>query len=223
MVYEFEGRTDQEAIDAAVKQLGLEQTQFDVEILSREKQGLIFKRNVVRIRVHLNEQIKPAKEAIDLPEDKVQALTGFLNKIIELMGFEGDFSFKRMIENKVYLSLETPFANVLIGKQGRSLDALQVLGNAYWTKLTEGTDYRQLMVILDIEDYRERYEEKLVALALQSAERVRRTRSSLLLKPMNPFERRLVHSALNDMHDVKTQSEGTGNLKRIRIFYEFQT
>lgn len=219
MVYEFEGRTDQEAIENAVKTLGISQNQFDVEIISRERQGLIFKRNVVRIRVHLNESTSPSSELV-VPKEKVEDLESFMNRIIELMGFDGTFSFKRTVENKIYLSLETDSANILIGKQGRSLDALQVLANAYWTKKTEGTEDRSFMIVLDIEDYRERYEEKLVSIALQSAERVRRSHNSLLLKPMNPFERRIVHSALNSVDNIKTHSEGTGNLKRIRVSYE---
>ena len=74
-------------------------------------------------------------------------------------------------------------------------------------------------IIIDVEKYRERRESNLVKLALRTAEQVRRTKRSKLLEPMNPFERRIIHTALNDMEDIATKSDGEGLLKQVRVIY----
>jgi spoIIIJ-associated protein len=77
-----------------------------------------------------------------------------------------------------------------------------------------------MRVILDSENYRIRREESLVRLAYSVADKVRESRSSILLEPMNPFERRLIHTTLNDISDVETKSEGEGLYKQVRVFYK---
>ena len=74
-------------------------------------------------------------------------------------------------------------------------------------------------MILDSENYRIRREESLVRLAYTVADRVRENRGSILLEPMNPFDRRLIHTTLNDIADVETKSEGEGLYKQVRVFY----
>ncbi|MBO4731435.1 MAG: protein jag, partial [Spirochaetaceae bacterium] len=75
-------------------------------------------------------------------------------------------------------------------------------------------------IILDSENYRIRREESLVRLAYNTADKVRTTRNSILLEPMNPFERRLIHTTLNDISDVETKSEGDGLYKQVRVIYK---
>lgn len=115
------------------------------------------------------------------------------------------------------MGIESEHSNILIGKKGKNLDALQLIINVYAGRL--GCERR---VILDSENYRIRREENLVKLARKTAEQVRKTRSSRLLEPMNPFERRLIHTALNDMKDIDTKSEGDGLFKQVRIIYRGQ-
>ena len=74
-------------------------------------------------------------------------------------------------------------------------------------------------IVIDAEGYRGRREEALQRLARKTAEQVRRSRGSRLLEPMNPFERRLIHTAVNNMMDVDTKSEGEGLYKQVRIMY----
>jgi Predicted RNA-binding protein len=104
---------------------------------------------------------------------------------------------------------------MIIGKKGKNIDALQLLANVYAGKL--GRD--DVKVILDSENYRIRREESLVRIAYESAEQVRRTGRSLLLEPMNPFERRIVHTTLNDIVDIETKSEGEGLYKQVRVMF----
>jgi spoIIIJ-associated protein len=103
----------------------------------------------------------------------------------------------------------------LIGKKGKNLDALQLLLNIYAGRL--GMD--EMRVILDTENYRIRREESLVRLAYNVAEKVRESKGSILLEPMNPFDRWLIHTTLNDINDVETKSEGEGLYKQVRVYY----
>jgi spoIIIJ-associated protein len=121
-------------------------------------------------------------------------------------------------DGKLHLDLQSPDANLLIGKHGKNLDALQVLVNVYGGNLYEAEN-TSAKVVLDSENYRSRREEHLVRLAHTTASQVRRTGTSKLLEPMNPFERRLIHTALNDLRDIRTESEGEGLIKQVRVMY----
>ncbi|HOX32904.1 MAG TPA: R3H domain-containing nucleic acid-binding protein, partial [Spirochaetales bacterium] len=104
---------------------------------------------------------------------------------------------------------------IIIGKKGKNLDALQLLVNVYAGRLGR----EDTRVILDSENYRIRREESLVRLAYETAEQVRRNRQSVLLEPMNPFERRIIHTTLNDIVDIETKSEGEGLYKQVRVSF----
>jgi len=112
--------------------------------------------------------------------------------------------------------LVSPNSSILIGKKGKNLDALQLLANVYAGRLGNEED----KIILDTENYRLRREESLVRLAYTTADRVRLSRKSILLDPMNPFERRLIHTTLNDISDIETKSEGEGVYKQVRVIYK---
>ena len=242
MTYEFEGRTEKEAIDKAAEELGLEKDDFDVEILETHRQGL-FKKGFVKIRVHTDNSAKsanayPSAEAGDYepdvrerdrkaPPSKVvfgepvpqnefeQKITGFTAGLIERMGYPGKVTVLFREKRKIGLKIDSEHSSILIGKKGKNLDALQLLLNIYAGRLGK-EDFR---VILDTENYRIRREESLVRLAYNVAEKVRESRGSVLLEPMNPFDRWLIHTTLNDINDVETKSEGDGLYKQVRVYY----
>jgi len=142
-------------------------------------------------------------------------LIGFLEGLIERMGYYGKVMVLFREEHKIGLKIDSEYSSILIGKKGKNLDALQLLANIY-----AGRKGREDMrVILDSENYRIRREESLVRLAYTVADRVRENRGSVLLEPMNPFDRRLIHTTLNDIADVETKSEGEGLYKQVRVFY----
>lgn len=118
-------------------------------------------------------------------------------------------------EQKLGIRIESESAAILIGKKGKNLDALQLLVNVYAGRLGR----EDLRVILDSENYRIRREESIVKMAYEVAEKVRRTKNSVLLEPMNPFERRIVHTTLNDIVDIDTKSEGEGLYKQVRVSF----
>lgn len=264
MVREFEGRTEQEAIDAAVVALGLEPHEFEVEVLSTRSGGLFGRNKTVKISVHYSGSERPANLPRDLEEDDGEeqarsrprrpaaakdapksatksapksvepprqsaspgvslapdtdfehAVVDFVTSVTEKMGFPSDVRISFREGGKLGIRLDTDHANILIGRKGKNLDALQLLANVLAGRFTDS----EIKVILDTEGYRGRREEQLIQLAHKVGDQVKRTRGSKLLEPMNPFERRLIHTTLNDIEDIGTESEGEGLYKQVRIFY----
>jgi spoIIIJ-associated protein len=238
MIYEFEGRTEKEAIDTAAEQLGLEKDDFDVEIIETQRQGL-FKKGHVRIRVHTTKPVssayasqaavgadggEPARRAPSrqpifgdpaAQNEFEQKIAAFVEGLIKRMGYSGKVSVLFREEFKLGIKIDSDYSSILIGKKGKNLDALQLLANIYAGRLGR----EDTRIILDTENYRIRREESLVRLAYTVADKVRETRTSILLEPMNPFDRRLIHTTLNDISDVETKSEGDGLYKQVRVYY----
>ena len=259
MVYEFEGRTEKEAIDVAAAELGLARDEFDVEILESQTGGL-FKKGKVRLRIHVHSNARPAPiseaaeaqaagkpipEPRDSREERKAApvseepagtrsrpaasvenpmgadefetkILDFVKTTVEKMGYTCEVSVLFREEKKLGVKLDSEHASILIGKKGKNLDALQLLVNVYGGRLGR----EDTRIVIDSENYRIRREEALVKLAYESAEKVRRSRGTLLLEPMNPFERRIIHTTLNDIVDVETKSEGDGLYKQVRIIWK---
>jgi spoIIIJ-associated protein len=240
MEYEFEGRTEKEAIDRAAESLGLAKDAFDVEILESRRQ-ILFKKGYVKIKVHTS-QLSPVtanpdnkgeeEETSGISElekkqftdavfgnpqaqnDFEQKLLDFTHGIISRMGYTAKVTMLFREDRKIGMKIDSEVSSILIGKKGKNLDALQLLVNIYAGR--QGQDIR---IILDTENYRIHREESLVRLAYTVADRVRDNRTSILLEPMNPFDRRLIHTTLSDIADVETKSEGEGLYKQVRVYY----
>lgn len=214
MVYEFEGKTEKEAIDAAVESLGMNRDEFDVELVETQKTGFLNLQKKVLIRVHTRSKMvlnsNPEAET-----DVEQAIVDFLAGLTEKMGYPSRIKIMYREEDKLGIKLDSEHANILIGKKGKNLDAIQVLANVVASRMVEG-DFK---VVIDTENYRSRREEALVRLAEKVGDQVKRTKKSRLLEPMNPFERRLIHTALADISELETKSEGEGLYKQVRISY----
>ena len=135
---------------------------------------------------------------------------------LQKMGYEVSVDIMFREEHKIGLKLQSDASSILIGRKGKNLDALQLLLNVYAGHLGR----EDVRVILDTENYRIRREESLVRLAYTTADKVRSYKKSVLLEPMNPFERRLIHTTLNDIPDIETKSEGDGLYKQVRVLYK---
>ena len=212
MTREFEGRSEQEAISKAVEELQIEREDFDIEILPPKRKGL-FKKNV-RIKIYYNDGSEESLEDNEAPlnSDFENKVIDFVTTLIKKMGYEAKVSVNFRKERKLGLNIESENSSIIIGRKGKNLDSIQLLTNVFVGRLDQDQK-----VIIDSENYRLRHEERIIRMAYKTAEQVKYTGRSRLLEPMNPFERRLVHTALNDFQGIETKSEGDSLYKQIRI------
>ncbi|MDE0026092.1 MAG: protein jag [Spirochaetaceae bacterium] len=209
---EFEGRTEEEAIDKAIEALGLAEDEIDVEVVDEQRPGFL-KGGKVRIRVHLADDEPDAAEL--QPENAFEEqLVAFVGELLERANMPADVRIDQREEGRLTLDILADDPAIVIGKYGATLEALQLISNIHAGRINEGAPVR---VILDTEDYRYRREQSLLRMANRVAQEVRRTGRPRLLAPLNPFERRLIHTALGDMAGVATESEGDGLYKQIRV------
>jgi spoIIIJ-associated protein len=236
IVKEFEGKNEKEAIDRAIEELGLDRNEIDFEIVEAKRPGILFRGGKVKIRVHLTEEHEEVEEEFteDEPGETPDAqkpsvrravtpangefetkVIDFTRGLLDRMGFPSEINVNFREEGRLGLDIESDGSGILIGRQGKTLEALQFIVNLAAGRI--GTD--QTRIVLDTQDYRSRRERSLIRMANQVAEQVRRSRESQLLEPLNPFERRLIHTSLARYGDIETVSEGDGLYKRIRVFW----
>ena len=209
---EFEARTEEEAIDKAIEALGLTEDEIDVEVVDEQRPGFL-KGGKVRIRVHLADDERDAAE--QEPENAFEErMVGFVTELLEKSNLPSDVRIDQREDGRLTLEILADDPAIVIGKHGATLEALQLISNIHAGRINEGEPVR---IILDTEDYRYRREQSLLRMASRVAQEVRRTGRPRLLAPLNPFERRLIHSALGDLDGVTTESEGDGLYKQIRV------
>lgn len=161
----------------------------------------------------------PAEESADSVEDftaeeAAAKAREFLQEVLKNMGMQ--VMIEKMIKpDKIILHLHGKNLGILIGKHGQTLDALQ-----YLTNLTtnQGKETRHF-IMLDVENYRHRREETLKQLALRLSGRVKKKGDKVVLEPMNGYERKIIHVALQDAEHVRTESEGQDPYRHVVIYY----
>ena len=200
---EVRGKTVEEAITNAQIQLGTTSDKIEYEIVERESNGflgLIGKKDAI---------IKARKKS-NLVDDTYE----FLDKMLAAMNMEVKSTINYNEENR---TMDIDFAGeemgILIGKRGQTLDSLQYLISLVVNK--ESDSY--IKVKVDTEDYRERRKATLENLAKNLSYKVKRTRRPVTLEPMNPYERRIIHSALQNDRYVETHSEGDEPYRKVVI------
>ena len=222
MYKDFEGKTEEEARNRAIEELNLNGTDFDVEVIEVVKKGL-FKKPSCKIRVYYGEDTEERdteeeveesvkEENLEAENDTERKVIEFLNTLIAKMGYEGEATISYRKDSKIGIDIESPDSSYIIGRKGRNLDAIQLITNVYAGNLDP-----DVKIVVDSENYRMRHEEQIIRNAYKVADQVRRSGKSRLLDPMNPFERRLVHTALNEYDGVETKSEGEGLYKQVRV------
>ena len=202
---ETEGKTAEEAIEKALGELGIERAQAQIEVLSESSRrvfGFLGGKSI-RIRATALQEEDPFLfEAKEL-----------LGKILERMGIAAEVTGERR-EDYVLLEMKSPAAGLLIGRKGRTLDSLQYLLSRM---LLDSDGAKRGRVLLDAEGYRARKKEELVSFAERSAEKAKASGKELVLVPLGPYERRLIHMALQKDPQVKTFSEGDGYLRKVHV------
>jgi len=214
-VKEFEGKNEEEAINKAIESLGLNRDDIDVEIVEAKKSSFLFGGGKVKIRVHLEEEREESTGSLEPAGDFENQIIEFIEGLIRRIGISAHVQISFREDNKIGIDIDSQDSGILIGKRGQTLEALQTIANVAAGRIQDGHP----RIIVDSQNYRSRRERNLVRLAYQTADEVRRTRDSKLLEAMNPFERRLIHTALSEERDVETSSEGEGLYKRVRVYY----
>ena len=203
---EIKSKTKEEAVKEALKELGLEEKDIEVNVIQNPSKGFLgligAKEGIYEITVIKKEEIDIAKEFVEniLLKSKINAKVNATQE-----------------ENLIKISIEGKEAACLIGRRGETLDAVQFLTGLALNKINKDSHMR---VIVDIENYRSKREQSLVRYARKVAREVAKTRRTKKLDYMNPYERRIIHSALQNDKYVITCSEGTDPYRRVVIEYK---
>lgn len=210
--FEFEGKTTEEAIDKACKELNRPKEELDIEVLEPGSAGIfgIVGTKKARIKVVLPEPEKEEEEGAEV--DEVEFAKKTLEDILSLIPAEAEVK-AATVDGKVTLSIYGDKSGLLIGRKGKTLDALQFLVN----KIVNKALSTKVQVVVDAEDYRQRRKDSLIQTALKLAEKAKRIGKPVATTPLNPKERRIIHLALKDDPQVDTRSRGDGLLKKVLI------
>lgn len=158
-----------------------------------------------------------SKKGGSLPENTGEILKAFLTEVLEKMEMPSEVKVEIVDEERVInINIEGDDSGDIIGKRGQTLDALQYLASIVANK-EKGDYYR---VKLDTKNYRERRQKTLENLAKNVASKVKKTRRKVVLEPMNPYERRIIHSYLQSDENVTTKSEGEEPNRRVVVYYK---
>lgn len=199
-----EAKTVDEAIRLACEELETDIDNVDVEIINEGNKGLLGfignKNAVVKVT------IKPGIDDI---------IVDFLRPIFEKMEITANLDIIHE-EDRITVRLTGDDVGIVIGRRGETLDSLQYLLSLVVNRKTDG----YTRVILDVADYRQKREETLVRLANRVAEKVVRYRRNVTLEPMNPYERRIIHSTLQNHKYVDTQSIGEEPNRKVVVRYK---
>ncbi len=199
---EFSAKTVDEAITNAMLELGTTIEKLEYEVLEKETSGF------------LGIFGKPAKIKARMKQSTEGSAKEFLDKVFAAMGIDAETNVIYDQENaNIEINVEGDDMGVLIGKRGQTLDSLQYLVSLVVNKNSEN----YIKVKLDTENYRARRKETLENLAKNIAFKVKRTRKPVSLEPMNPYERRIIHSALQNDKVVETYSEGEEPYRKVVI------
>lgn len=199
---EVSAKTVDDAITEASIKLGTTSDKIEVEVIEKGSTGF------------LGIKSKPAIIRARKKNDTVDNIREFLENVFSAMNMEVTIDIKKAEDDKIYeVELSGKEMGLLIGKRGQTLDSLQYLTNLAVNKHSDG----YIKVKLDTEDYRQRRKDTLENLAKNIAYKVKRTKRPVSLEPMNPFERRVIHSALQGDRYVETHSEGEEPFRHVVV------
>ena len=172
------------------------------------------KKNVREEKPEVKSEPKKEVELAKVEPQTIETCEKFIYDVMNAMGMD-DVKVTSVVDEEGALSINMEGSNmgILIGKRGQTLDSLQQLTNRVANKMQDG----YVRVKLDTEDYRRRRKETLENLAKNIASKVKRTRKTVSLEPMNPYERRIIHSALQSDPAVSTHSEGEEPYRRVVV------
>ena len=217
---EFEGKTTEEAIEAASRELNIPAEELEIDILEPGSAGIfgLVGGKKAKIRVTVEKQTTRDEEPETTETDTAQDETGLalakeaLENILARIPVETTVLAER-VDGNIALNIKGDKSGLLIGRKGKTLDALQFIVNKIANKASD----KKVRVVVDSENYRKRQEESLVEMALKMGEKAKKTKKPMVTNPLNPHERRIVHLALKPDEGLTTKSKGDGLLKKVVI------
>lgn len=221
---EQEGKTVEEAIKLGLEALGLSEAEVTVEIIEKEKSGFLgIGSKLAKVKLTAFEEQDDVEEEITTTPvvttektventDAEKNAKEFLSQIFEKMNLEVAID-ATVLEKEIRINLSGDEMGAVIGRRGETLDALQYLTTLAVNKSSD--DYYKIS--LDTENYRSEREKTLQALALRLAEKAKRNRRNVSLEPMNAYERKIIHSALQEDDMIHTYSVGEEPNRKIII------
>lgn len=202
---EFSAKTVDEALTSAMLEMATTADNLEYEVIEKETSGF------------LGMFSKPARIKVRIKMSIENTAKQFLQKIFKAMEIDAEaITIFDEVNNMIDIDIKGEEMGVLIGKRGQTLDSLQYLVSLVINKNSEN----YIKVKLDTENYRARRKETLENLAKNIAYKVKRLRKPVILEPMNPYERRIIHSALQNDKYVETYSEGEEPYRKVVINYK---
>ena len=201
-------KTVEEAKSKAAAELGVAVEEIEFEVLDEGKRGFLGI-GATDAKVAATYTVKGADIAVE-----------FIRKLVTDMELELAIASKPGNNEDTVITVDGEGAGVLIGHHGETLDAIQYLANLAANKKVKGEKREYTKITLDIEGYRAKREEALRALARRMAAKVIKAKKSVMLEPMNPYERRIIHSEVQNIEGVSTNSIGSENNRRVVMFLD---
>jgi spoIIIJ-associated protein len=204
---EVEGKTYEEAVKKASVELNVEEKDLDIEVKEVDTKGILGLLGSKKVRV-----IARLREKELSPEDYGKQLLEDIGKFVGL-SFNIKISQVNDKIDRILFLIQCDDGDVLIGKDGETLEALQ-----YILRLTIAKKYKQnLKILVDINGFREKRRKALTVMAKRLADKVKRTGRRIKTDPLNPYERRIIHTLFKYNKNVTTKSEGEGHTKKVVI------
>lgn len=205
---ETTARTVEEAVEIALRELDVTRNEVEINVVSKGKTGLlgIIGNETARVRVKI----------IDSPTEVMEVATEVLNQLILKLGVEVTVRIRHVDQEEIggpVFDIEGDDSGLLIGRKGETLRALQFIVKSMVSKRIGA----RINLMIDVEGYMERRYSSLTNMTHRVAQRVLRSKRSIILEPMPSNERRIVHLALSEHSRITTESTGTGNDRRVEI------
>lgn len=201
IVVQKKGRTIDEAVKAALDELNASYDEVEVEILEEPNKGILgIGKRMAAVQVKLN------RNPQSVVKDK-------LDKVFKAMGIDVEIGSLATEDNIIKANIIGNDVGLIIGRKGETLDALQLVVGLMTNHQLES----RVRVVLDVEGYRAKREESLKGMALKMADRVKKSRKSVAMRPMSPQERRIVHTVLQNDPQVITYSQGEEPNRKVII------